>query len=286
MPDKNAKTVPAALIELYQGIGQSLSSLAPGDGSDPFTLGEPWLSQLKDIKGKINASLAGLDPTDQVQAAQQAANGLDYLKNQLLVVQSIITSLGAVVKAKSEMVARTTASLAPGIEAAIDGKLKSGEFVSKSTYDAAVASARKEGETSGLEKGKLLNARTMALASANIDPSSITVIPSEILSGDEKKFSDAKDIALKRTELLAAIGIAKASMGKLLWTEEPAFTEEYTRYKQIHDSAMGHSTNSASGSSQSKQQGTTTSSPAVFATGAGSATAAKIQKSLASRILC
>lgn len=238
--------LPIEIQNLFNEIGKSLNAYtAVTDPKDPNFLGEPWRSHLLELKGQINASLENLPPTDQVPAAQEAAYGMNSLKYALLGVQSIINSLQAVVKSKSTETANALASITPQVEAGVEAKLKSGEFLKKSDADALVQNARKEGEDAGFARGKILADRRSALALAGLPAEVAGSAPEAILLGEEKDFNAARDAAKERVAKLTGVGltVASASLLTLPWEKQDAFDTQFKTFEDIHKSAKGQSLN-------------------------------------------
>ncbi|HXJ55268.1 MAG TPA: hypothetical protein VNU68_01270, partial [Verrucomicrobiae bacterium] len=156
--------VPSEILDLFKEIGTSINALV----EDPNVLGEPWRSQLLEIKGQINASLREMPDTDRVPAAQVAANGLDYLKSQLLCVGHIISALSGIVKSSSEKTTTALASITPEVERQVAAKLAAGDYLAKADAESLAGKARQEGDLTGFARGKQLADRRSALAVAGL----------------------------------------------------------------------------------------------------------------------
>jgi hypothetical protein len=240
--------MPPEIRELYAEIGQLLNAATSAtDPNDPNFLGEPWRSQLIEVKGQINASLSGLPETDKVAAAQEAKFGLDFLKQQLLNVQSIIKSLSGIVSAKNTERAQALASVTSEVEKGIEAKIKAGELLSKQAATDLAAQARKEGEEAGFGRGKLLADRRSALALAGLPAEVSAAAPEAVLLSEEAQFNTARDAAKDRVTKLQGVGLTVASgqMKTLPWGAQDAFDAQLAAFSEIQAAAKGQSNNSA-----------------------------------------
>jgi hypothetical protein len=238
------KQLPQEILDLFKNIGTSINQYT----EDPNLLGEPWRSHLLEIKGRINASLETLPPTDQVSAAQQANSGLDYLKSQLLCVQHIINSLGEVMGAKTKEVQTAKASITPEVEKGIKLKLDSGEFIAKADVTGMVEKARTDGDAAGFARGKKLLDRRNALALAGLPAEVVAQAPDNILVlEDDKAFEGHRDAAKERVTKLQGIGLATASatVQTLAWAPQPDFDRQFTSLEEVFTANKGQSNNTA-----------------------------------------
>jgi len=107
--------------------------------------------------------------------------------------------------------------------AELEGRIESGELVTKEKLTADVTAARTAGETAATEKFRLAGTRREALAKCGL-PSPAD----ELLAGDEKAFNDAKAIADRRAAELKAKGITSlnGSIGASLWASEDAYQRD------------------------------------------------------------
>ncbi len=238
------QTLPQEVLDLFKQVGTALNQYT----EDPNILGEPWRSKLLEIKGRLDASLETLPPTDQIPAAQEARFGLDILKNQLLCVQNIINSLGAVIKSKSQETANALASITGEVEKGIDAKVKAGEVLRKTDVEGMVAKARQEGEQAGFARGKKLLDRRNALALAGLPAEIVAQAPESILvSDDEKAFEASRDAAKDRLSKLQTFGLAVASatVQALAWAPQADFDKQFASLEEVFKATKGQSNNSA-----------------------------------------
>lgn len=259
--DGQVQNIPAEIKQLFQEIGQSINAVVTTQDADKV-LGEPWLSQLKEIHGQINASLKDMPDTERVPAAQEAFYTLGYLKSQFLYIQNTIQNLIGSIKAKGVETAQALASVTKEIEGGIQAKINSGELVEKNKVGDLVTQARRDGLSEGLNQGRLRFDRLMALNSAKLAPEVIATIPESILLGDEAAFNGAKAAAIQRVEKLSGVGLTVASMKNLPWEKPEIFDAQFATYTEIHNNAKqstvpekGQSNNSDRTQEGSRPQG-------------------------------
>jgi hypothetical protein len=229
--------MPPELKALFESISTSLNNLT--DPSQPDYLGEPWRSQLLEVKGQINASLQGLPETDKVPAAQEAGYGLACLKATLLSVQSIVNSLTDMAKRTGETKAQANASLETGIETAVQSKITAGELITKNDATELASQARKEGEQAGFDRGRVLGDRRSALALAGIPVEVAQACPESTLSAEAAVFEAAKSEAKDRFEKLSGVGltVASAAAVTLPWASKESFDASLETFAAIKQAA-------------------------------------------------
>lgn len=231
----NARKIPAEIFEAMKGISVTLNGLT----DDPNLLGEPWRSQLLEIKGSINASLADLGPVDQVPAAQEARYGLDCLKNQLLSVQQLMNWLPKVVQTyqqKSEMVMN---ALPAEAKKEVEKLLNSGSYVKKEDVEGLVSTARKDADLAGFNRGKLIGDRRQSMVLAGLSAEVASGAPETILLAEAKDFDPALAAAKERVTKLTGVGLAlnSATMKTLPWAPQADFDAQFQTFADIFKSA-------------------------------------------------
>ncbi len=249
------QTLPQEVLDLFKQVGTALNQYT----EDPAILGEPWRSKLLEIKGRLDASLETLPPTDQIPAAQEARFGLDILKNQLLCVQNIINSLGSVIKAKSQETANALASISGEVEKGIEAKVKAGELLRKSDVEGMVSKAREDGEKAGFAKGKALVDRRNALALAGLPAEIVAQAPDAVLIlEDEKAFESQRDAAKDRLTKLQGVGLAAASatVQALAWAPQADFDKQFASLEEVFKASKGQSNNAAPKDGEKKEEKT------------------------------
>lgn len=175
-------------------------------------LEEPLLSKFKDIKQSYNAALEQLPLTDSVEAAQRGNWVLQSLYSALLSAQGMMTCLREQVCCHAEKVKEVMAaskSAADQVQALLDEKVKSGEYVPKATVMSLCDAATQRGIEQGEQKlrqeqeareaaAKVVASRKDLLVKASLPlPETDTV-----LGGTDHEFEAVKTKAVARVEAL------------------------------------------------------------------------------------
>lgn len=171
----------------------------------------PMAAMMKEFKGKLDANLAALPPTDQVPASLDAAGMLHYTCNRLADFDQFLSQLmagmpGMVTACHSAADARLDARVAEALAA----KVAAGEFVPKdaaaTALNSAVAAAREDGVADGLARAAKHSARAEQLKAANLPAAEA------VLALADDAFATALQTATERQTKAAALVLTGAPM--------------------------------------------------------------------------
>ena len=240
--------LPQQITDLAAEIGMSINKvLEVQDANDPNRLDDPWRTQLIELKGKLNASLEQLPPTDQVPASQEAHWGLRSIYNSLLCVQAMTRALEGGMSSRGSAYATALNSIPAKIDEGVTAKLATGDYVTRDAATQLAGTARTEGETAGFQRGKILGDRRQALAIAGLPVEVASKAPDAVLTGEEAAFTAAAAAAKVRVDKLSGLGltVATAAFATLPWEAQETFEAQVATFEAIKGSGKGTSTNAA-----------------------------------------
>jgi hypothetical protein len=201
------------MSELRAGLTDISKSLNSLDD----LLDEPLKGQFKQAKDTINRALAALPETDKVPAALDAGSALRQLLWAFRSAQDTIGRIAGIAKDAKSEVATVRASMGGEIDKAIDGKIKAGELFKKEDHTAAVQEAEKNSRALFSAELKTLSERRTKAAELGIPAPA-----DEVLTGEEKVFTDLLSRAKNRLPKLKGFTLASAQTVELAWVEPDA----------------------------------------------------------------
>lgn len=232
--DPPADTKPDDAVKAIRTAGQEFQTCI---ASLEDILEEPLKSKFAEVKNQINKMLAGLPETDKVPAAMASNDVLRSLLGVLSSAQFMISGLQEAAKSNAKAMASTKAALPGEVTAAIDAKVKAGDFIPKAEHEQklndAVTAATTAARAAATAEIQLVGTRRQQLTTA-----SIPVPGDDALTGEDKDFEAKKTAAAKRAEELKPFKLAQERVIALCWnTDEKAYQDTLALAKSAFEAA-------------------------------------------------
>jgi len=196
------------LRELCESQVTALNSLA-----EKFP--EGMRAELGQLKDKLNGYLTGLQPLDQIPAAQEAAWAFNCLVNTISRSQEIVTELMTRLAKYGERATNDAAALN-----AFNEKITKKELLDATAVEAAVQKARDDEAKKFLPQIAAMRKNVIALAK-------LPDAPDDVLALNAEDFQKRLDGATANVKLAGEKGVkSEAFLKKNAWLETVAFNGE------------------------------------------------------------
>jgi len=215
---------PEISARSFRELGQSILTCIDGSVDD---LEEPLKGQFMEVKSKVNSLLAGFQDTDRVPAALRADSALRTIRDNMLMVQSMVEGVMNLTKSKMQLASDEINTKA---DERVQTLLASGDFIRKEEFEEKAKVVSDEAVNAVHAEYRAIGDRRVQLAADKVPVPSDDVLKSE-------DFDSRKALAMSRLAELKPFKLSEERVVQLCWAEASDYENQIGLVKELSEKA-------------------------------------------------